>query len=116
MLDGKGNFAGIAAKEFEEEVGMSLKLEELTRLTPEHAPKGIAISPGVCDEMIHYYLFEKGLSEKKIGDLRTKITGNADECESIHLRVIPIKEALTATSDSKFFTALALYTIFHKGR
>lgn len=116
MLDGHGNFAGIAAKEFEEEVGISLKIENLTKLTPDSCPKGIAVSPGACDETIRYYLFETSLPEEEINTLKGKATGNSDEQESIRLKVVPIKDALKVTSDSKFFTALALMTVFHGGK
>lgn len=116
MLDGNGNFAGIAAKEFEEEVGIALKTENLTKLTPDSCPKGIAVSPGACDETIRYYLFETSLSEDEINALREKVTGNANEQESIHLKIVPIKDALKVTSDSKFFTAIALMTMFHEGK
>lgn len=48
MLDGDGNFKGVAAKEMEEETGLKMTMSELIDLTakePRHHP-GIFPSPG----------------------------------------------------------------------
>ena len=117
MLDGSGNFSGIAAKEFEEEIGFKIKTTDLIDLTPENPesnpakmsfPRGMFVSPGAMDETIRYYLFVKTMRTKQIVRLRKKLTGNAKENESIRLMVTSLEKAPRVTSDSKFFCAIAL--------
>ena len=120
MLDGSGNFSGVAAKEFEEEVGFKINAADLTHLTPEDSasnpaklsfPRGMFVSPGVLDETMHYYLFTKTMRTKDIIKLRKKLTGNTVENESIQLMVTSLEKAPRVTNDSKFFCAMALATL-----
>ncbi|MDD5165045.1 MAG: NUDIX domain-containing protein [Candidatus Pacebacteria bacterium] len=116
MMDQEKNFIGVAAKEFKEEIGIAITAEDLTALTanrPFHQPplmfpRGIAVSPGVCDEMMQFYLFRKTLPQADIEVLQGALTGNQNEGESICLKIVPWEDVPSATCDGKFFTAYAL--------
>lgn len=120
MLDGNGDFVGVASKEFEEELGISIKKSDLTHITPRKRQddlfgisfsRGIFVSPGATDETMEYFLYQKTMPEKKIRKLHGAVTGNEDEHESIKLTVAQLYTAPKLTSDAKFYVALALATI-----
>ena len=122
MLDGNGNFAGGAAKEIEEETGLSVQQSELIDLTslalqsvqePEDAEKlekAVYPSAGGSDEFIPLFLCQKRMPRKEIEDLQGKLTGLRDHGEKITLKVVPLenfwKEGLR---DGKTLAAWALY-------
>jgi ADP-sugar diphosphatase len=116
MLDGDRNFIGVAAKEFREEVGISITPSDLIDLTPIQAhdsqpfvfPKAIAVSPGACDETMNFYLFRKKMPQAEIDVLKGKLTGNKEEHESICLMVVELEKAPHLTRDGKFFSAYGL--------
>jgi ADP-sugar diphosphatase len=116
MLDQDKNFVGVAAKEFREEIGIAITPADLTALTPDHGghmlpvtfPKGIAVSPGACDETMRFYLFRKTLSQVEIDGLQGQLTGNREEGESICLKIVELERVASNTRDSKFFCAYAL--------
>ncbi len=117
MLDGDNNFAGVAAKEIQEETGIIIAPDDLTPLTPDVAipelgplsfPRAIAVSPGACDETMRFYLFTKIMPQADIDALTGKLTGNKEEGESICLWIVPFEQAAQVTRDGKFFTAYAL--------
>ena len=116
MLDHNNSFVGVAAKEFEEEVGMKMRPEDLIPLTPEPVgcrqlipfEKPIAISPGACDEGMRFFLFQKEVSEAEIRELQGKLTGNKAEGESICLMIVPFDKVPYVTRDAKFFCAYGL--------
>jgi ADP-sugar diphosphatase len=117
MLDGSGDFVGVTAKEFEEEIGIPLKNDELIPLSPileledeMRTPysKGIVISPGACDEVMRFFLFERELPLAEILALKGKLTGNREEGELIKLRIIELDNVTRFTRDAKFYAAYAL--------
>merc|ERR1719324_1061144 len=65
MLDGDGNFAGVAAKEMKEETGMELKqsdLIDMTELTYGNEVPGMFPSCGGSDEFNRIFLYRKHVS------------------------------------------------------
>ena len=111
MLDGNGDFKGVAAKEMEEETGLHIKSEHLIDLT-EFAfagkSKGVYLSPGGCDEFIRIFAYEKEVEEKFIQDLKGKLTGEEGSDEVIVLEIVEM-EHLWRFPDAKGLIALMLY-------
>lgn len=107
MLDDSGNFAGKAAEEIKEETGLSLDAEELIDLTEHTGP--IAVSCGVLDEQMKFYLYEKRCSEEFIESLRNREAGERNVGEMITVRVEPLDRVMQTCRDSKFWIAMSLY-------
>jgi ADP-sugar diphosphatase len=109
MID-DGTFCGAAAKELEEECGLTIEESDLRDLTgaKEHS-EGILLSPGLLDESIKLYSYTKEMSRNEIQQLNGKLTGNQNENENITLRLVKIQEAGNATRDAKLLLALYLY-------
>lgn len=112
MIDG-GTFAGAAARELQEELGLTFLPEELINLTPEG---GIYLSPGLLDEQARFFLAERTVSADELEAMRGKATGCAAEGERITLRVIPLSDLLLQTRDGKTLIAWALYQEYEKYR
>lgn len=121
MLDDSGTFAGGAAKEIQEETGLSVQQDELIDLTSlallstkessgENLQKAVYPSAGGSDEFIPLFLCQKRLPRKEIEELQGKLTGLRDHGEKITLKVVPLenlwKEGLR---DGKTLAAWALY-------
>uniref|UniRef100_A0A6B2LGL6 Nudix hydrolase domain-containing protein n=1 Tax=Arcella intermedia TaxID=1963864 RepID=A0A6B2LGL6_9EUKA len=113
MLDGNGNFGGVAAKELEEETGIKIHASELVDLIelayPDGKYEGMYVSVGGTDEFIRLYYVRKEVSEEVLKDLEGKETGLAAENEKIVLKVMPLENLWSYTSDSKTLSALCLY-------
>jgi ADP-sugar diphosphatase len=131
MLDDSGNFAGVAAKELEEETGIRLSaadLRDMTAMTyeacgephPEEVEakvirdkstplKGMYPSPGGSDEFIRLMLHEKQVSKEELNALRGKLTGCAAEGEKIVLEIVKFDILWRTTSDSKALSSLCLF-------
>ncbi|KAJ2351480.1 hypothetical protein GGF43_004020, partial [Coemansia sp. RSA 2618] len=85
MLDeNTGEFSGTAAREIEEETGLTFKPSELIALTPNH---GLFPSVGACDERIHLFACEKAVTEEQLENLRGKLGGLRSDGELITLRL-----------------------------
>lgn len=72
MLDGDGHFAGVAAKEMEEETGIQItedQLIDLTQLAYGDQYRGIYPSPGGCDEFIRLFAFKKAVAREELQDI-----------------------------------------------
>lgn len=111
MLDGSGNFAGIAAKEIEEELGITIKAEDLTDLsTPAGHDRGVFVSPGGTDETIRLFSFTKEVTEDELASMNGKCTGLLAEGEQITLKIMPFED-LWKIPDGKTIVA---YTLFQK--
>jgi len=131
MLDGSGNFAGVAAKEIKEETGLDIKSEHLVNLSdmawgkeegkdqlidsenesPFSArshPRGMYPSAGGCDEFLTLFLHRTTVTREQLDDLEGKLTGNIEEGEMITLKIIQYKE-LWRVADSKALSAMAIY-------
>ncbi|KAJ5134116.1 hypothetical protein N7526_005481 [Penicillium atrosanguineum] len=121
MLDDSGTFAGGAAKEIEEETGLSVQQDELIDMTSlalqsgqdengENLQRAIYPSAGGSDEFIPLFLCQKRMPRKEIGELQGKLTGLRDHGEKITLKIVPLenlwKEGLR---DGKTLAAWALY-------
>jgi ADP-sugar diphosphatase len=112
MLDGSGHFAGVAAQELDEEVGISIdadRLVDLTELAYGDRWPGVFPSPGGCDEFIRLFAFRESIDADKLSAMQGKLTGLIEHGESITLRIIPLSELCTATADAKALSSLCLY-------
>jgi ADP-sugar diphosphatase len=88
MLDDSGTFAGGAAKEIEEETGLTVKADELLDMTSlaihgrdensEQLQKGVYSTPGGCDEFIPIFLYQKRIPRKDLKEFQGKLTGLRD--------------------------------------
>ncbi|KAJ9065978.1 hypothetical protein DSO57_1014222 [Entomophthora muscae] len=122
MLDGSGEFQGKAAQELYEETGLKINKDELINLmqgkrdslsrdqcSPEN---GVLTSPGFTDERLHLFHCRKKLPSHKIQELQGKLTGERESGELISLKLIPLEDIYTATSDIKVLASMALYSKF----
>ena len=128
MLDDSGTFSGAAAKEIQEETGLTVPQDELLDLTAlaldgpvtakaepsdreEKLQRAVYPSAGGCDEFIPVFLHERRLPRKDISELEGKLTGLRAHGEKITLKLVPLGELCRhATRDSKALAAWALYT------
>lgn len=111
MIDDEDNFTGVAAKELEEETGITIKAEQLLELSKFVSDgNGLYPSPGGCDEIIKLYLYEKDISEAELKNFQGKQCGELNTSEHIILEVIPLDELWKSTSDMKAICALHLYS------
>lgn len=121
MLDDSGTFAGGAAKEIEEETGLSVQQDDLIDMTSlalqsaqdengENLQRAVYPSAGGSDEFIPLFLCQKRMPRKEIEELQGKLTGLRDHGEKITLKIVPLenlwKEGLR---DGKTLAAWALY-------
>ena len=117
MLDGSSDFAGVAATELRQEANIDIKQNELENLlNPIDFEDSIAAypSPGGCDETMRFYLYEptKLFSFKEISEMQGKMTGEFQEGEVIHLKIVTLEELRENIIDMKTMTALYLYDRF----
>lgn len=109
MLDGSGNFAGVAAKEMHEELGIEINEADLTELTAEAGnPGGIYLSPGGSDETIRIFLYERNVTQKEMDAMQGRLGGDPDEHEQITLTIVPFED-LWRVRDAKTVSAYTLY-------
>lgn len=120
MIDDSGTFSGAAAKEIEEETGLTVQDDELIDLTElalganndpdEVLQNAIYPSPGGSDEFIPIFLVRKTMKVKEIEDLQGRLTGLRDHGEKISLKIVKLKDAWkVAGRDAKSLSALCLY-------
>jgi len=121
MLDDSDNFAGAAAKELNEEVGLTINKTDLvdlllfTGLSRAQFP-GIYLSPGGCDEFMKFYLYVTELEQEAIDKLHGKLTGEFNEGEQITLKVVKFEQlADECCADAKTMIALFLYSQLCEG-
>lgn len=123
MVD-NGTFSGAAAKEIEEELGMSIPEKELVNLSelaiPEtkESDKGVeerqqrAMYPSIggCDEYIPIFLHEKRVPRNTLEEWEGKLTGLREEGEKITLKLVRLEDLwMEGARDSKALGAWALY-------
>lgn len=109
MLDGSGNFAGVAAKELDEEMGLKIGSEDLVDLsTAAGHTRGFFVSPGGTEETIRLFYFERDVTPEELADFNGRCTGVLGEGEQITLKVVPLED-LWSIADGKTLVALALY-------
>ncbi|OJJ95320.1 hypothetical protein ASPACDRAFT_55338 [Aspergillus aculeatus ATCC 16872] len=127
MLDDSGSFAGGAAKEIQEETGLTIPEEELIDLTAlalepgaagpdeeemggESLQKAVYPSAGGSDEFIPLFLCQKRMPRKEIENLQGRLTGLRLHGEKITLKVVPLKDLWKeGARDGKTLAAWALY-------
>jgi ADP-sugar diphosphatase len=112
MLDGDNNFAGAAAKELKEEIGLEISRTTLSSLTnPVYKEQfqGVYPSPGGCDEFIELFLYEEMVSDDKLNTFRGRVLGESSEGEEIKTEVIPLNDLIEKAPDMKSLSALMLY-------
>lgn len=120
MIDDSGTFSGAAAKEIEEETGLTVQDDELIDLTElalsanndpgEVLQNAIYPSPGGSDEFIPIFLVRKTMKVSEIEDLQGRLTGLRDHGEKISLKIVKLKDAWkVAGRDAKSLSALCLY-------
>lgn len=109
MLDGSGNFGGVAAKELKEELDMTVSQDDLIDLT---AFAGIAggffVSPGGTEETLRLFAFEKDVTEEELASYEGKCTGLIEEGEQITLKIVEL-DSLWHIDDGKTIVAYTLY-------
>jgi hypothetical protein len=71
--------------------------------------RGMYPSVGGSDEFIRLFLFKENVTHEKLVELEGKLTGAAEEGESICLKLVKLSELWKFTSDAKALSALALY-------
>ncbi len=106
MLDGDGNFAGVAAKEMREEAHIDFKPAEMVSMSDFVGHKQYP-SPGGCDEFIEYFYASAAVTPAFLRAISGRATGV--ENERIRLTYVPYEDLWTATGDAKVATACHLY-------
>jgi len=107
MMDGKGTFAGTAAKEIFEETSLvfgEADLEEIGTMDP---------SVGGCDESIRLFRGIKRMPLDEIVALQGRSTGATEENEIISLQVMTMADFIHACKTSKITDAKAKCLLFH---
>lgn len=123
MLDNSGSFAGGAAKEIQEETGLSIPQNELVDMISlalqttgrelgngETLQKAVYPSAGGSDEFIPVFYCLKRMARRDIDGLQGRLTGLRQHGEKITLKVVPLKELWReGLRDGKTLAAWALY-------
>jgi 8-oxo-dGTP pyrophosphatase MutT (NUDIX family) len=106
MLDGDGNFAGVAAKEMREEAHIDFKPSEMVCMSESNKQFP---SPGGCDEFIEYFYASAAVTPAFLRSLDGRATGCEAENERIRLSYVPYEDLWCATGDAKAAVACHLY-------
>jgi len=126
MVDDAGQFAGTAAKEIKEELGLEIAEAELTCLSEladpgassggtgqegqEDLPTAMFPSPGGCDESIRIYLHERRVPRAELHGWSGRLTGLREDGEKITLKLVPVQNLWReGARDGKTLAALALW-------
>ncbi len=122
MLDDAGTFGGAAAKEIEEETGLSVPARELINLTEraladapppepdEHLQAAVYPSCGGSDEYLPVFLWQKRVPRAQLADWQGRLTGLREHGEKITLRLARLDDVWkVAGRDAKVLAAYALY-------
>lgn len=125
MVDDAGTFKGAAAKEMEEELGITISEEELVCLSElaageegdggeegegENLAPAMFPSAGGCDEHVTLYSYERKVSRSELQSWSGRLTGLRDHGEKITLKIVPMREAWReGARDAKALGALALW-------
>lgn len=113
MLDGSGNFAGVAAMEMKQELGFEIKDTDLVDLSAATGnPGGIYLTPGGSEETMRFFLYEKDVTREQMNAMEGRLGGELSEGEQITLRIIPLED-LWKVADAKTIVA---YTLYQKTR
>jgi 8-oxo-dGTP pyrophosphatase MutT (NUDIX family) len=111
MVDGADDFAGAAAKELEQELGIKINKRDLIDLGARAGILGgIFTSPGLLDEKLTVYAYTKSITRAEKDELDGRITGELAEGETITVKVVPF-EYLARMNDAKSLIAYFLYRV-----
>ena len=132
----EGKFAGTAAREIYEELGIEIPASELICLSDlaagnankkktttstggeegeregeeEGLPSAMYPSAGGCDEYIPIYMHERRVPRDTLKEWTGKLTGLRDHGEKITLKLVPMRNLLReGRRDAKALAALALW-------
>lgn len=125
MLD-DGSFAGTAARELQEECGLTVPEDELINMSAlslshereqghekgeeEVLQQAVYPSAGGCDEFIPLFLWQKRVARSELRQWEGKLTGLREEGEKITLKLVKLKDLWKEGGrDAKALSALALY-------
>jgi ADP-sugar diphosphatase len=119
MVD-DGTFAGSAASEIKEELGMEIREDELVNMTElaisetsgdgEEMPRAMFPSAGGCDEYIPLFLCEKRIQREQLKEWTGKLTGLRDEGEKITLKLVRLEDLWwEGARDAKALSAWSLF-------
>ncbi|KAK3996394.1 NUDIX family hydrolase [Cladorrhinum sp. PSN332] len=131
MVDDAGTFAGAAAKEIQEELGLEIPASELTDLSRlassslgglngegaeegEAEGEGLASavypSPGACDEFIPIFMHERRVPRSQLKEWTGKLTGLREHGERITLKLVRMQDLWKEGGrDAKTLAAVALW-------
>ena len=132
MVDEEGNFAGTAAKEIREELGLEIPAAQLTCLSElaapassvqdvagvvgagaadgEILPQAVYPSVGASDEYIPIYMHERRVPRAQLGEWTGRLTGLGEHGEKITLKLVNMKDLWREGGrDAKCLSALALW-------
>ncbi|KID87732.1 nudix hydrolase 14 [Metarhizium guizhouense ARSEF 977] len=125
MVDDAGSFRGAAAKEIEEELGITIHEDELVSLNDlaaeaagqkeeeddgEDLPTAMFPSAGGCDEHITIFSCERRIPRSQLSEWNGRLTGLRSEGEKITLKLVPMKNLwMEGARDAKCLGALALW-------
>jgi ADP-sugar diphosphatase len=104
MLDGSGNFAGVAAQELQEECGIHVTekdLIDLTELAYGNRHRGVCPSGGGCDEYLRLMYCRLPMSLEEIHSLQGKLGGLRDHGEVITLHIVRFDDIWKLCCDAK---------------
>ncbi|KAI0119831.1 hypothetical protein F4814DRAFT_255921 [Daldinia grandis] len=138
MVDEGGTFAGTAAKEIKEELGLEIPASELRCLSDlvattgpissrgdedanggrsggegegdENLPQAMYPSAGGCDEHIPIFIHERRVPRETLKEWTGKLTGLRDHGEMITLKLVPMRDLWReGARDAKCLAAVALW-------
>eukprot|EP01043_Picozoa_sp_COSAG02_P027489 COSAG02_NODE_1625_length_11593_cov_9.199930_5_plen_414_part_01 len=111
MLDGSGNFKGVAAEEIQQKCDIVItqdELVDLTRLAYGETFRGVIPSAGGCDEYVKLYLVRRSVDQAVLSELQGRLASDLEESEH-KLEIVELKDAWRSTPDAKSLCALTLY-------
>jgi ADP-sugar diphosphatase len=122
MVD-DGTFRGAAAKEIQEETGLTIREEGLINMSElaieesdgsdkyaEDMPRAMFPSAGGCDECIQLFLNEQRIPREDLEAMKGRLTGLRSEGEKITLKLVSVEDLWReGARDAKALSALALW-------
>jgi diketogulonate reductase-like aldo/keto reductase/8-oxo-dGTP pyrophosphatase MutT (NUDIX family) len=123
MIDATSDgIMGTAAKEMEEECGISVKPSEMVDLTElagvgvgNVRSAGISPSPGACDELCRLLYLEKEVTVSQLEDMKGHLLGLREEGEIITLQVVRMDEVWKLSGDYRSMCSLFLLDKLRQG-
>lgn len=107
-----GSLSFTAQRELREECGIEVTPADMRPLYTTDG--GVYTSCGASDEQIQFFYCKKLMDAHEMAQLEGRIGGDESEREKITLRLVPLRDLLTATQDIKAMCAAALYNNLEK--